>query len=327
MRCQITRDPDLAAEFLRDGKVVALPTETVYGLAGVATNPEAVARIFAAKQRPEFDPLIVHLADFDDLPLVAACCPPEAQRLMERFWPGPLTVILPRQSTIPGIVTSGLPTVGVRLPNHGLTRDVIRRAGAPVAAPSANLFGRLSPTRPEHVLNQLGDVIDLVLDGGPCTIGVESTIVQFENEAAIVVRPGGLPLEDIRQICPNAIRRVSTESITPSAPGLLPSHYAPRTPIQTCKAVADIPLPASGERWGLLSLTSVESPGYQQMEVLSARGDLIEATARFFETLHQLDHGQLDRIVAVKFPDVGLGVALNDRLMRAAAAFDAHATP
>ncbi len=317
MACRITTDPAHAAEVLRQGGLVALPTETVYGLGADATNPAAVARIFAAKQRPFFDPLIVHVSGIERVSTVARELPPLAAKLAARFWPGPLTLVLPKQPAIPEIVTSGLPTVGVRVPRHPLMQQVLSLVGRPIAAPSANPFGRLSPTRAEHVQQQLGDAIDLILDGGPCAVGVESTIVRIDSEIATVLRLGGLSLEELQSIAPTT-RLAACESPTaPEAPGMLPQHYAPRTPIQVCDG--PLPTPPAGERWGLLSFTPCNAPNFTVHEVLTVSGNLIEAAAGFFETLHRLDATGLDRILALPFPETGLGRALNDRLRRAAA--------
>ena len=189
-----------AASILRAGGLVALPTETVYGLAANALDPVAVAKIFAAKERPFFDPLIVHLAELSWLPKVASEFPPIAQKLAKRFWPGPLTLVLPKTDAVPDLVTSGLPNVAVRIPDHELTRKVLRLADVPVAAPSANPFGRLSPTTAEHVRRQLGDRVDAILDGGPCRVGVESTILKIDGNRATLLRLGGAPIEEIESL-------------------------------------------------------------------------------------------------------------------------------
>jgi L-threonylcarbamoyladenylate synthase len=338
MSCRTTLDPAEAADVLRAGGLVALPTETVYGLGANALDAKAVARIFAAKRRPAFDPLIVHLATLDDWPRVASAMPPRALALARAFWPGPLTLVLPKQPAIPDIVTSGLATVGVRVPNHPLMRAVLERAGCPVAAPSANRFGRLSPTRAEHVVEQLGDDIDLVLDGGPCAVGVESTIVRPDADGVSVLRLGGLPVEEIEAVA-GPVRVAAHESPTaPEAPGMLPQHYAPRTPIALV-AARDLPRPPAGARGGLLApdRSTATAPGgaaaphdaWRAVEYLSDDGDLVTAAARLFDALHRLDALGLERIVAVACPDRGLGRAINDRLRRAAAPGDAdvHATP
>lgn len=305
-----------AAEILRSGGLVAIPTETVYGLAANALDPVAVAKIFAAKERPYFDPLIVHIPEIDWLPRVASEFPPVARRLAERFWPGPLTLVLPKAAGIPDIVTSGLPTVGVRMPDHALTRKVLKLADLPLAAPSANPFGRLSPTTAEHVRQQLGNRIDAVLDGGPCRVGVESTILQVEEDRVIQLRPGGVPLEEIEALVGAVEVSTRAENETPVAPGMLESHYAPRTRLVVCD---EVPLVAPWKRTGLLTLTlKTDTSAYLQVETLSPEGDLVTAAANFFQALHRLDALNLDGIVAVKLPDEGLGRALNDRLRRAA---------
>jgi len=316
MSCPVTTDVAWAADVIRSGGLVAVPTETVYGLGGNALDPHAVARIFAAKQRPAFDPLIVHIPSVNQVAQVAYGLTSQAARLASTFWPGPLTLVLPKQPAISDLVTSGLPTVGVRVPRHPLMQELLTQSGCPIAAPSANRFGRLSPTRVEHVLDQLGDVIDLVLDGGPCAVGLESTIVKVEDDTATVLRPGGLSLDDLRTVIAD-VRLATTESPTaPEAPGMLPQHYAPRTDIVI--AEGELPIPPAGVRWGLLTLSPCAASGYAVQRALSEEGDLIVAAARFFETLHELDRCSLERIVATPFPQMGLGIALNDRLRRAA---------
>lgn len=314
MTCPITSDPAAAADVIRRGGLVALPTETVYGLGANAWDGEAVARIFAAKERPAFDPLIVHLPDIAAIQQVATFIPPRAQRLADVFWPGPLTLVLPKQPAVSDLVTSGLPTVGVRIPAHPLMQSVLNLAGVPVAAPSANRFGRLSPTTAEHVRDQLGDRIDLILDGGPCPVGVESTIVFIDGDAATILRPGGLSLEAIAALL-GPVDVATGSSDRPAAPGMLASHYAPRTPIEI---VTSPPTVSVGLRWGLLQFTSGNVEGYAVVETLSAGGRVEEAAANFFAALHRLDRAGLDRIVATSFPENGLGRALNDRLRRAA---------
>ncbi len=294
-----------------------MPTETVYGLGGNALDVRAVAQIFAAKDRPTFDPLIVHVASVDRVSEVAAEFPPLARKLAERFWPGPMTLVLPKTPAVPELVTSGLSTVAVRVPDHPLMQEVLRLTGFPIAAPSANLFGRLSPTRPEHVLEQLGDRIDLVLDGGPCRVGVESTIVQIAGDRVHLLRPGGVSLESIEELI-GPVERPSAETVaTPIAPGQLPSHYAPRTPLQI---VDEIPRTSPASNVGALLFVPRDVTDYQHVEVLSSTGDLMEAAARFFQALHYLDdNGRLKIILAEKLPNQGLGWSLNDRLRRAAA--------
>jgi L-threonylcarbamoyladenylate synthase len=304
-----------AAVILRGGGLVALPTETVYGLGANALDPVAVAKIFAAKERPFFDPLIVHVPDIDWMPRVVREFPDIALQLAERFWPGPLTLVLQKVDSIPGLVTSGLPNVGVRIPDHDLTRHVLRQANVPVAAPSANPFGRLSPTTAEHVRGQLGHRIDAILDGGPCRVGVESTILQIDDNGVTLLRPGGIPLEEIEALIGKVNHPLSIVSQSPIAPGMLASHYSPRTPL---KIVNEIPLHVESNRTGLLVLRlNAISTQFARIEELSPTGDLVTAAANFFQALHRLDAAELDEIIAVQFPNHGLGRALNDRLKRA----------
>ncbi len=320
MRCRITKNVDEAAAVLKTGDVVALPTETVYGLGAVATNSQAVSRIFAVKQRPHFDPLIVHLAAPDWLPRVVQDLPAAAKKLAERFWPGPLTLVLPKTSAVPDLVTSGLPTVAVRIPDHPVMQAVLHSLGEPIAAPSANLFGRLSPTCVDHVLEQLGDRIHLALEGGPCRVGVESTIVQIEPDAAKLLRPGGISLEELEAVIgPMVFPANDLKESQPLAPGRLPCHYAPRTPIQFLKNIPEQATP--GEAVGVLLWQPRALEGYVAAEILSYNSDLAEAALNFFPALHRLDAAGLARILAEPFPEHGLGRALNDRLMRASAAF------
>ncbi len=319
MRCRVTHSPEEAAEALWQGSLVALPTETVYGLGAMATDPRAVAAIFAAKERPAFDPLIVHVPDIDHVSRVAAEFPPMARRLADRFWPGPLTLVLPKTPGIPDLVTSGMPTVGVRIPDHALTRQVLRLADVPIAAPSANPFGRLSPTTVEHVLAQLGDRIDLVLDGGPCRVGVESTILQLEGDEVTLLRPGGIPLEDIEPVVGRVRLPETSTDDRPISPGRLASHYAPRTPVELVDRAPDVAEPCDSGDSGLLLLMPRSVSGYARIEVLSATGNLSEAAANFFPALHRLDSAGLSHIVAERCPETGLGRAVNDRLQRAAA--------
>lgn len=310
--------PQMAASVLKLGGLVALPTETVYGLGANALDARAVARIFAAKERPFFDPLIVHLADSSWWPRVVLDFPPVAELLAKQFWPGPLTLVLPKNAAIPDIVTAGMPSVAIRVPDHPLTREVLRLADVPVAAPSANPFGRLSPTTAEHVRQQLGDRVDLILDGGPCRVGVESTILQLHGDEVVCLRPGGVPLEVIEHLIGPVGRFAprDSDSERPAAPGMLASHYAPRTKLVI---VDEIPVARPSQQSGLLLLKPSDcAKGFARVETLSRDGDLVEAASHFFQALHRLDQAGLDVILATPFPDEGLGLALNDRLKRAA---------
>ena len=320
MPAELTTDVNRAAELLRAGGLVAFSTETVYGLGGNALNEQAVARIFAAKQRPWFDPLIVHLADAEDISTVVAEVPLQAKQLISTFWPGPLTLVLPRNPVIPDLVTAGLPNVAVRVPDHPLARELIRRSGVPIAAPSANPFGRISPTTAGHVLKYLASEIDLILDGGPCRIGVESTVLQIEpGTSPLLLRPGGLTREAIEaEIGPIRFPQGhGIESEPQTAPGRLLKHYAPRKKLILLSEEVSFPRTSTT---GVLSLLPVSHPEkFGHVEILSASGDLSEATARFFGALRQLDECDAVQIIyARRFPPYGLGTALNDRLERAA---------
>jgi L-threonylcarbamoyladenylate synthase len=278
----------------------------------------AVGRIFEAKDRPTFDPLIVHVGTPAWVENVAATVTPLARRLIDAFWPGPLTLVLPKRDRIPDLATAGLPTVGVRMPSHPSALELLRQANLPIAAPSANRFAHVSPTRAEHVADQLGDRIDYILDGGPCTIGVESTILDVTGAEAVLLRPGGLPLEALEALIGpvRLIAATSTANEPQPSPGRLLKHYATRTPLVIADAEQ---LPASGARVGLLTLAA--NPGdeqYAAIEALSLAGDLAEAAANLFAAMRRLDARGLDQIVARLVPEIGLGRAINDRLRRAA---------
>ena len=317
-----------AAAVLRAGGLVAFGTETVYGLGANALDPAAVARVFAAKGRPRFDPLIVHLADRDGTPSladVAAEPPPVAAALADRFWPGPLTLVLPKHPAVPDLVTAGLGSVAVRVPAGEAARALIRAAGVPVAAPSANRFGGISPTTAAHVAEGLGDAVDLILDAGPCRVGIESTVAGFEPDAAgrlrpVVLRPGAVTAEALAEAVGGPVE-VRGGSADPAAaqvsPGSLSRHYAPRTPLTLVDDPAEVASPAE---CGLLAFAPPAEPSrFAACVTLSAAGDLTEAAAGFYAGLRRLDALGLPRLVAVRFPPAGLGVALNDRLRRAAA--------
>lgn len=308
-----------AARVLRAGGLVAMPTETVYGLAADAFDARAVARIFEVKRRPFFDPLIVHVAAVEDLVRVVREVPEAAQRLIARFWPGPLTLVLPKSEAVPDLVTAGLRTVAVRMPDHPLALALIRAAGVPLAAPSANPFGAISPTTPEHVRRQLGGAVDRVLDGGPCRVGVESTILGWHAGTPVLLRAGGLALEAIeRELGPVSVPAAGGAAERPEAPGQLLRHYAPRTPL---RLLAEGEAPAVEGRIGWIGLEPPPIPAgrYAAVESLSPGGDLREAAAALFAALHRLDEQQLDGIHGRLVPEHGLGRAINDRLRRAAA--------
>ncbi|MGA0333563.1 MAG: L-threonylcarbamoyladenylate synthase [Kiritimatiellia bacterium] len=315
-----------AAQALRAGQLVGMPTETVYGLAGNALNPEAVAAIFDAKQRPTFDPLIVHTASRDAAFELAGEVPGIARHLAEVFWPGPLTLVLPRRAGLPDLLSAGLETVALRVPSHPVALQLLRECGLPLAAPSANRFGRISPTLAAHVVEELSDRPEVagVLNAGPCGMGVESTVVGFPGGNRVVVyRLGATPLEELNDHVDHLEWvRVADAVDDPAlvrrgeqSPGMLARHYAPRTPLRLLEETD--PAPEADAATGWLSLQA--RPGLEgPQEILSEKGDLAEAATRLFSSLRKLDAMQLRQIVAWKVPDHGLGAAINDRLTRAA---------
>jgi L-threonylcarbamoyladenylate synthase len=305
-----------AAGIIKKGGVVAFPTETVYGLGADAFSSLAVARIFEVKKRPYFDPLIVHVSAPSDLKRLVIGVPPKANKLIDRLWPGPLTLVLSKREEVPDIVTAGLSTVALRMPKHPMALSLIDLAGCPVAAPSANPFGYLSPTTAEAVREQLDDQIDLILDGGPCEVGVESTIVSFLEERPRLLRAGGVALEEIESII-GAVEVRPAEGGSPFAPGMLPRHYAPRTPmiLNWSEKTLDS---YKGKKIGCLAFRKPEqSLPYDHVEVLSQNGDLREAAANLFASMRRLDASNLDLILAENVPEIGLGRAIMDRLRRA----------
>lgn len=304
-----------AVALLRAGEVVALPTETVYGLAADALNRVAVAKIFEAKERPRFDPLIVHLPDGDWLEKVADLHGQDRElifKLADTFWPGPFTLVIPTRDVIPGIVTAGLDTVAVRISAHSVFGEVIRAFGAPLASPSANRFGRISPTAAAHVLEELDGRIPLIVDGGSTEHGLESTIVAPRNGRIEVLRRGPIGEEQLAEFGEVIVVGVMQH---PEAPGQLPSHYAPRTPLILVDDAGAF-VPATGKRCGLLSWKSSAISGFAEVRRLSERQDLTEAATNLFRYLRELDNFALDLIVAEELPEEGLGAAINDRLRR-----------
>lgn len=314
----IGTDITKAVQLLKKGELVAIPTETVYGLAANALDESAVVKIFEVKNRPFFDPLIIHLPRFEEVKRYTRNIPEPAYRLARQFMPGPLTLLLERNERIPDLVTAGSPLVAVRLPRHPLTQALLRQIDFPLAAPSANPFGYISPTTAQHVERQLGASIPYILDGGPCEVGLESTIVGFEGEKVKVYRKGGIAVEDIEKEVGEVLMQTHSTS-NPNAPGRLESHYAPRTPI----VIGDIPGLAdhfSGKKIGLISFQkSYSEVKAAERIVLSRTGDFKEAARRLFSGMRWLDEQQLDLILAEWAPEEHLGRAINDRLSRAAA--------
>lgn len=309
----------LAGKIIKTGGLVAFPTETVYGLGCDVMNADAAAKIFEAKRRPQFDPLIVHIADLSQLGTVIISLPPIGHKLIDEFWPGPLTLVLPKQPTVPDLVTAGLSTVAVRMPNHPIAQAFIREAATPIAAPSANLFGYVSPTTAQHVVDGLGNNVDLILDGGPCPVGVESTIVSLVGSQPELLRPGSITIEQLSSVI-GSIRRSPSVNQKPIAPGQLSRHYATQTPVTILASAEARPVLKDDERAGLLvfSQASRRDSRFTAVEVLSATGDLREAARRLFAALRRLDSLGLDRIYTEPCKEEGLGVAIMDRLRRCA---------
>jgi len=305
---------------LETGALVAIPTETVYGLAANALDAKAVAQIFAVKNRPTFDPLIVHGASMERIVPLVKEFPAWARTLAEKFWPGPLTLLLPRrEAIIPDLVTAGSATVAVRVPRHPLTLSLLEKLSFPLAAPSANPFGYVSPTRAQHVVEQLGTKVAYVLDGGACEVGLESTIVGWKDNLPTVFRLGGLSVEILESVL-GKIVVLPQSSSNPIAPGMLESHYAPHTPFHVGSIPELLKKYEKSSRIGVLTLRSYFPQISSSLQLqLCERGDLSEAGQRLFAAMRELDALKLDCIMAEKVPDEGLGRAINDRLVRAAA--------
>lgn len=309
----ITSRIESAVSLLRSGNIVAFPTETVYGLGALAYDARAVARIFEVKGRPRFDPLIVHAGNAQRAFELCESSSSLAERLAEAFWPGPLTLVLPKRSSIPDIVTAGLPSVAVRVPSHPVALQLLSLIDSPLAAPSANRFGRISPTTSAHVHDDFGSDVPLILEGGPCGKGVESTILSLLDARPRLLRPGSISIEDMTALVGD-IDVINGYSERPQSPGQLHSHYAPRTKMEPFR---DSDPPPPGERVGLLAMSPNPAIGYAAVEILSPAGDLQEAATNLFSALRRLDVLQLDRIVCEFAPERGIGLAINDRLLRA----------
>lgn len=305
-----------AARLLRRGELVAIPTETVYGLGADATNDEAVAAIFAAKGRPQFNPLIVHgksreaVEEFVDFP-------PLAEKLANRFWPGALTLVLPKkaQSKLSLLVSAGLETVAVRVPAAPVARAILAASGVPVAAPSANRSGTISPTTAEHVQRSLGASVALIVDAGTCDLGLESTIVGFFDDGPVLLRPGAISTQHIESVLGHSLERHTHADKTPQSPGQLLSHYAPRAEVRL--NVSDV-LPHEALLGFGPHMLATSNPAIN----LSESGNLTQAAARLFSALHELDLSGVEAIAVMPIPNEGLGEAINDRLKRAAAPRD-----
>lgn len=306
----------VAAEAIKAGKLVSFPTETVYGLGADAFNAGAVARIFQEKERPSFDPLIVHISHIDQLSRLTRSITPVVLRLAEAFWPGPLTLVLPKQPEVHDIVTSGLDTVAIRMPNHPVALQLITLSGTAIAAPSANKFGQLSPTHHKHVTKQLKGV-EYVIEGGSTTVGIESSVVSVDEMKIQILRPGAVTAADIKKVIPEVEVVDFTKPVDnhlPS-PGLLNSHYSPKKPLYISNSL-DL---FAGKKYGYIAFSGDgEMSGPAKVFVLSAKGDFAEAATNLFRALHYFEEEEVDFIVAEPIAEQGIGVAIMDRLKKAA---------
>jgi L-threonylcarbamoyladenylate synthase len=313
----ISKDINLAVQYLNQNGIIGFPTETVYGLAGNAYETEAIHKIFNVKKRPTFNPLIVHIKGIEYLEHVGQDIPPMAYVLANSFWPGPLTLILKKQPQIPDLVTANQDTVAVRVPNHPVALKLLKHLDFPLVAPSANPFTSISPTSAQHVENYFGNQINMVLDGGECEAGIESTIIGFDNNKVIVYRLGALALEEIEKVSGSVVLLNKKEK-QPMAPGMLLKHYAPKTDFILTQNLHEELGRYSNKKIGLILFDSY-LPHFDSIYqiVLSEESDLKVAASNLYNTMHQLDNLNLDIIIAERLPEYGLGVSINDRLERA----------
>ena len=313
----ISKDLIKAAEILNRKELVAIPTETVYGLAGNIYSETAIKKIFEMKSRPFFNPLIVHIHSMEQVQDLAVDFPEKAKQLAKVFWPGSLTLILPKKESVPDLITAGKDTVGIRMPNHPLTLELLKNLPFPLAAPSANPFTHISPTKAQHVKNYFDGKLEMVLDGGNCANGIESTIVGFENGEPVVYRLGSISTEEIEKVIGKVSVRNNKEQ-APNAPGMLEKHYAPRTKTYLVTDITDFIAKHPNKKIGLL-LHSTDHQDYKvsQIVYLSKTGNLKEAATNLYNAMHQMDRYDLDMIVAQRLPDQDLGKSINDRLERA----------
>ncbi len=312
----ISNDIEHAIELLTRDELVAIPTETVYGLAGNALSTNAVVKIFQTKNRPSFDPLIVHTSSLAEASKFADVSSARIQKLANALSPGPITFILPKKNNISDLVTSGHDTVGIRIPNHPLTFELLSKLPFPVAAPSANPFGFTSPTTANHVNDQLGEKLSLILDGGPSSVGLESTIVKDTKKGILVLRLGGISIETVEEVLGEKVVSVKTSSSNPTAPGMLSSHYNPGTPVLLGNIEENYKF-HKGKRIAAIAFQQLPSLHFTSVEILSPNGNLNEAASNLFKALRNLGKTGADIILAEPVPDKGLGKAINDRLQRA----------
>ncbi len=313
----ISKDISKAVALLNKEELVAIPTETVYGLAGNIYSEKAIKAIFETKQRPFFNPLIVHIPSIGYLENIVDSIPKKARLLADAFWPGPITLVLKKKDTIPHLITAGKDTVAVRVPNHPTTLKLLNQLDFPLAAPSANPFNRISPTKPEHVELYFKDQINMILDGGYCKSGIESTIIGFENDEPIIYRLGSTSIEAIEAVVGKIDIKNRKES-APDAPGMLKRHYAPKTKTILSDNLQKSIEEHQNKRIGILIFNDILNDDYIDFKiVLSDTQNLDEAASKLYDALHQLDHQDLDIIIAERLPDYGLGKSINDRLIRA----------
>jgi L-threonylcarbamoyladenylate synthase len=312
----IITDINKAVISLKSDEIIVIPTETVYGLAGNAYSENAIKKIFELKKRPFYNPLIIHIKSTSFLDKVAIDIPELAFKLAEKFWPGPLTLVLKKLPHISSLVTAGKETVGIRVPNHPVALALLNKLEFPLAAPSANPFGSISPTNSQHVINYFKESVD-ILEGGACLNGVESTIIGFENDLPILYRHGSISVNEIEKVIGKLTIATNNDS-NPASPGMLSRHYAPATEIYLTKNVKSFIKSFEGKKIGLLLYQSETFDNENVViETLSTNGDLKEAAKNLYASLHRLDNKNLDVIIAEILPDVGLGKTINDRLQRA----------
>lgn len=313
----LTTDITKAKEVLLKNELIAIPTETVYGLAGNAYNETAIKKIFKLKNRPFYNPLIVHVKSTAYLQQIACDIPDMALKLANEFWPGPLTLVLKKQAHISDLITAGKNTVAVRVPNHPLTLALLDTLDFPLVAPSANPFGSISPTNAAHVLNYFGETLNVILDGGECEKGLESTIIGFKNERPVLYRHGSIALEEIEKIV-GKLNITTNNDQSPNAPGMLSRHYAPNTDTYLTDNIPDLLTCFEGQKIGLLVFKSqIQNDNILHQEILSKSGDFTEAAKNLYAAMHRLDQKKLDVILAEKLPNEGLGKTINDKLERA----------
>lgn len=320
MHTLLSTDPRMAAELLLREEVVALPTETVYGLAGNIFSDKAVQKIYAAKERPAYNPLIVHVPAGFDYRELAIELPDETDELIRRFTPGPLTLLLPRNSKVPERVTAGSPRVAIRMPDHPLFQQVLQLTKLPLAAPSANRYNQISPVTAAHVMSELGGRIPFILDGGKCSKGLESTILGWEEGRPVVYRHGAVTLEMLRPLLPEIRDKAAEEMISLALPGNFKKHYSPNTPFRLVEKLERYALENLSERTAMLCFRKpVAGIPAERQRVLSTTGNLEEAAARLYQYLRELDTLGAELIIGETVPDTGIGKAINDRLRKAAA--------